>query len=148
MRQHTGRPGSRLLRDDWATAHRATANRTHTAACTIRHPGGTAGPVDQATGRKAITAAAAHYTGACAVVSLPTAGQTPDVADETVTVVTCQVTLAWDAAPDTTEGDLITITAPGPHGDPALAGKTLRVASIGRDSMSWERIFSCTEDQS
>lgn len=146
-RQHTGRPGSKVVRDDWATGHRVAANQTHTAACSIRHTGGTAArPIDQATGRKTITPGAVHYTGPCSVTQLTE--QAPDAADETVPTAYYVVGLAWDAAPDTREGDLVTVTAAGPNGDPTLTGKTLRVASIGRDSLSWERIFRCTENQS
>lgn len=147
-RQHTGRPRGAILPDTWAAAHRTAAATTHTAACTIRHPGGTPGPFDPETGQRPTTPHPPHYTGPCSALQEPAGEQTPDTADETVPTVDYLVSIGWDAAPEVIVGDLVTITDPGPHGDPTLTGRTLLVDAIGRDSLSWERVLACSENQS
>lgn len=147
-RQHTGR-GTRsgVVGPDWARAHRTTASATHTAACSIRHAGGTTGTINPTTGVRETTANTAHYTGPCAVTQLP-GDQTPQAGEETVPTTVYTVALDWDAAPAVRVGDIVTITAAGPNGDPTLTGVRLQVDSIDRDSLAWERILRCSENQS
>lgn len=147
-RQHTGRgTGTGVIGPDWSRAHRAAASGTHTAGCSIRHQGSTTGPIDPATGVRSSTANPAHYTGSCAVTQLP-ADQTPEAGEETVPTTVYIVALDWDAAPATRVGDIVTVTGAGPNGDPTLTGVHLRVDSIARDSLAWERVLRCSENQS
>lgn len=147
-RQHTGRDAAQVLGPHWADAHRAAAEGTHTAACTIRHPGVNPGATfDRATGSYTQAAKAAHYTGPC-MVDVSTAAATPDAAEETVPTIEVLVAIAIGSAPATDVGDLVTITSPGPHADQSLAGVVLQVESIDRSSLAWERILRCSENQS
>lgn len=143
-----GRPGTEVIPTGWSAAHRPTTEGTHTSVCTIRHPGRTVGAFDPATGTYPGLARAGHYTGPCRVQRLPALEQTPEVADEQVPTVGYIVAVAWDAAPGVAVGDVVTITSPGPNGDPTLAGVDLVVGSFARGSLSWERVLRCTENQS
>lgn len=147
-RQHTGRPGATPIHPDFTDAHRAVAEATHTAACTIRHPGGTASALDPVTGRRTIAPNAPHYTGPCSISRLPASETTPVAGEEVVPSVQFLVAIGWDAAVSTVVGDTVTITSPGPHADAMLAGVQLVVASSDHDSVSWERVLRCTQNQS
>lgn len=128
---------------------RPVAGAFLTSTCTIRAPGGTPGTFNKTIGEYVGgSTPAPHFTGACSVEDLPAAERSLLAADEQIPAVGYLVTLAHNAAPATAVGHVVTITAPGPNGDPTLAGTELRVESIERGSRTWTRALICTENQS
>lgn len=146
-RQSTGR-GTAVIHRDFTDALRTRADATHTSTCSIRHLGGTAGAFNEATGKKDLIPFPAHFTGACLVERLPASETDPVAGDEQVPTLTFTVAVGAEDAPATVTGDLILVTAVDGNGDLSLVGKTLTVDSIDRDSITAERVFRCSENQS
>lgn len=144
--QHTGRPGTEVLPAAWSTGHRPAVEAALTAACSIRHPGGTAGGFNATTGASTTTPFAAHYAGPCSVEVLPALEQAAVTGDQQVTTLGYRVTVAYDAAPALKVGDLVTITAVDANGDPSLVGQVLKVQSFARGSVAWERDIYAVDD--
>lgn len=144
---HNGRPGSKPIHPRFTEAHRPAAEAEHTAACTIRHPGGTEGALNATTGRKTVTPHPAHYTGPCSATYL-TDQAVPQGGEETLPTMQVEVAIAVDAAPDLAVDDVLVVTDVGPHGDPSLAGVSLIVDAIARDSIALETVLRCRENQS
>lgn len=149
-RPHTGRAGTAVIPDGWAAHHRPAAGATHTAECSIRRPGAaSAGGINPATGVKNLSTHAPHYTGPCSYSpKARSAGADLIAADESIPTYDVVVGLGFDAAPLLAAGDIVTITDPGPGGDPSTVGTELRVEFIDRDSLSIEQLVLCSEDQS
>lgn len=141
-------PNTRVIPDGWAAHHRPTVDATHLSSCNVRHPGGTAGTFNPATGNDdGGSANSPHYTGPCRVEDLPADEQFRVVAGEEVPTVGYAVILAYDAASGVKVDDIVTITGVDDNGDPSLVGKSLVVDSIKRSSLAWERVLVCTENQ-
>ena len=63
---HDGRPGYRVIPDDYGERHATAANRGHTATCEIRAPE-TQGVFNPTLGTYASTPGALRYSGSCRV---------------------------------------------------------------------------------
>lgn len=143
--QATGRPGTPVIPDGWAKAHRTVAVKTMTATCTIRRPGGTKGAFNSTTGTYPITPNAPHYTGPCRIQVLPIMSGQRDTAEEQITVAGYLVTVELDASAETLVDDVLTVTAPGDNGDPLLLDRDLVVSGIALGSLAWERDLTCID---
>lgn len=146
-RQSTGR-GTAVIHRDFTDALRTRAESTHTGKCAIRHPGGTVGPINPTTGKKDVVPFPSHFTGSCLIERLPASETVPVSGDEQVPTVTYTVAVGAAAASDTHTGDLVTVTEVGDNGDVTFVGKVLIVDSIDRDTITAERVFRCSENQS
>jgi hypothetical protein len=130
---------------NWAAGHAAVIDKTH--ASTVRiGPAGSA-PVRNPGTRQMETAAASPvYVGratlmlASAVGGLP--GQPTVVVEDEVSVVAYEVTLPHAASTAVQVGHVITVDNADP--DPALAGRSLRVASVERGSRRFSRVLLAT----
>lgn len=146
QQQAQGRPGTPVLPAAWSAGHRPVVEATYTAACEIRHPGGTAPTFNATTGASSSTPNAAHYAGPCDVEVLPALEQAAVTGDQQVTTLGYRVTVAYDAAPQLKVGDLVKITAVDDNGDPTLVGQVLKVQSFARGSVAWERYIYVVDD--
>lgn len=146
-RQSTGR-GTAVIHPDFTAALRTRADATHTTTCSIRHTGGVVGSFNEATGKKDVIPFAPHFVGACLVERLPASETDPVAGDEQVPTLTYTVAVGAEDALSTVTGDLVTFTAVDDNGDGTLVGKVMTVDSIDRDSITAERVFRCSENQS
>ena len=141
---HHGRPGYRLIPDDWGQRLAETANHTHTAECEIRGPEelGTFNPV---TGAYDVTEGVLRYTGACRVQRILREKIAGVVTEQNLPSMGYLVQIDHDA--DTVlVRDIVTITAC--VGDPQLVGQELPVAARVFGSMRVTRDLFCTDDLS
>lgn len=115
-----------------------------TAQCTIRHPGGTRGDFDPATGLYPTDPFEPHYTGGCQVWVLSPAEQQQLFAEDLITEVGYLVVVDLDDSTGCRVGDLVEITSNDANGDSLLVGQTLQVRSFDRGSMPWQRDLRCT----
>lgn len=116
-----------------------------TATCTIRHPGGTRGAFNTATGSYATTPFDPHYTGDCWVEVLPLADQQLVAADESVTQVKYLVVVDLAGSETTQVGDLVELATVDANGDPLLVGRALQVQAFARGAMAWQRNLLCSD---
>jgi hypothetical protein len=100
---------------------RAAAERLMVDTCTIKRPTGMSGtdPVTE-------TYAAAHYTGACRVVTREVDAITPDAGEREATVLRLRVDLPATTS-DVRVGDVVTVTAS--TYDAQLVGRSFRVVA-------------------
>lgn len=115
-----------------------------TATCTIRHPGGTRGAFDSATGTYPTVPFQPYYAGGCRIELLSTEDQRLLFADEPLTGAGYLVIVDLPASNDSRLDDLVTVTAVDGNGDPMLVGQELSVRSLERGAMPWARNLQCT----
>lgn len=143
--QAAGRPGTPVIPTAWAAGHRPVVEKTFTAVCEIRRPGGTS-IFDPVTGTNTITPNAAHYTGPCRVQVLPALEQEAVTGAQEVTTLGYRVSITHDAAPTLKVDDLVKISTVDDNGDPTLIGRSLPVRSFARGSLAWERDIYVTDN--
>lgn len=111
-------------------------------ACTIRHPGGTAGTFNPDTGTTDVVPHPPFYTGACAAQDDPAAARELLVAEQEVTLEVTVVRAPWDVV-DVVEGDLVTLTQ---SADPVLMGRgEMTVAKVQASTFATARRLLCTK---
>lgn len=135
---HPGRPGTPVIPEGWAAAHRPVAEKTMTATASIREPGGTPG-WDEEAEESTLVPHDPYFTGPCRVQALATQAGLAVVAEDPETVASYLITVP--ASVTATEEQLVTVTDTG---DPALEGKTLRIRQVVRGSLRFERDLICT----
>jgi hypothetical protein len=136
-----GRPGTAVIPAAWENQHRPVAEKTMTAGCTIRHPGGTK-TFDAATGLTTTTPLIPYYTGICRVQALAVGDSRVQVAEQQVTSASYLISVPADVSEVATD-DQVTITG---STDLSLTGKTLRVTSVQRGSLRFERDLIALDD--
>lgn len=144
--QSTGRPGTPVIPPNWTEAPRTVAVKTMTATCTIRRPGGTQGAFDATTGTYPTTPHTPHYTGPCRVQVQPIFSGQRDTADQQVTVAGYLVVVELEGSDETGVDDVVKITSPGEHGDPAMLDREMVVSGIAVGSLAWERDLTCIDN--
>jgi hypothetical protein len=138
-----GRPGTKVIPDDWAASHGIVVGNTWMASTVnLRVAGDTPGA--QVDGRTQVTPNAPFATAVPANITALTEStvDASDVVDDQVRVLGYLVTIPA-ATPVTSldEGVLVDVVS---SPDPLLAGQTLTVTDIVRGSRLLERALVCT----
>lgn len=136
--QAQGRPGTPVVPQ--MAGVQSAADRTRSAAASLRHPGTTQTYSDELE-QNVETPLAAYWTGTVRVQSLYTQARPVVVVGDREVVAQYLVTAPVAVVPD--ELDLVTLTD---SGDPALDGRTLTVLQVVRGSLPVERDLFCTLD--
>lgn len=136
QRQHTGRPGTRVL--PLEEAGRVVFGATMTAPVTLRTPG-TAQAWSDAEDQMVATPNAPYFTGMCRVQAMTNDARDVLAAEDTITVSGYLVTVAAGVAASV--DDLVVATGTG---DTTLDGRDLRVRDVVRGTVRFERDLICT----
>lgn len=139
QRSHTGRPGTVVIPDGWATAGAAVVDGTHPSSVTIGPAGGPA--VYNPTSNQTETAAVAPvYVGRATLMLLQTrADRAEQVVDDPTASRKYDVTLPYVASAGVQVGHVVTVAAGDP--DPMLSTKHLRVEAVERGSRRFSRVL-------
>lgn len=143
--QSTGRPGTPVIPAAWSAAHRIVVAATHTAAVSLRRPGGTQGTFDPVTGTYPTVPHSAYYDGPARVQVLATADQEHMAGEQEISTLGYAVMLEHTVSGMQIE-DLCAVTAVDDNGDQWLVGRELTVESIESGSLHWERRLICTDN--
>ncbi len=138
-------PNTRVIGPRWSEHHRPVADATMTGECTIRRPGSSTptGDLDSESGEyPAATPHTPHYDGPCRVQVLITDTRVEAAGDQ-VTVAGYLVVVSQTAT-GVAAGDVVTVTAPGTNGSPALDDVELRVTGVARGTLTWEQDLTCS----
>jgi hypothetical protein len=136
-----GRPGTQVIPAAWETHHRGVAEKTMTAVCTIRHPGGTR-TYNDVTGLTSVTPNFPYFTGPCRVQALAVGDSRVAVAEQQVTSASYLISVPAVVS-EVAVDDQVTVTS---STDPSLTAKTLRVTSVQRGSLRFERDLIALDD--
>lgn len=137
QRQHTGRPGTRVLPQE--TAGRVVMAATMTAPVTLRRPGTTQTWSD-AEQQMVATPNAPYFTGLARIQAMTNDAREVNTADDTITVSGYLVTLPATVA--ATVDDEVVATGTG---DTTLDGRVLRIRDIVRGTaVRFERDLICS----
>ncbi|RHA38736.1 DUF6093 family protein [Cellulomonas rhizosphaerae] len=137
-------PSTTVIHPDWAAHHAGVAEGGMNATCSITH-GGTGGDWDPELGATPGTPTVT-YTGRCSVDYAATQARDADAADQTITSRSVLVGLPRSAAAQA-NGARVKITAVDGNGPHALVGRVLTVGSVAADSLTFEQLLECTDDQ-
>lgn len=137
-RQHTGRPGTRVVPAALEGAYRTVVARTLTARCTLRRPG-TVSVWDPASEQNRLAPHPPYYDAAARVQALGTQARQVTTADDEVVQANYLVVVPATVSP--AGGDLVHVTD---SGDPLLDGRTLLVREVATGSVRAERDLFCT----
>lgn len=136
-------PGTRVIGDGWAAHHRTAAAHAMTSRCNIARLGTGEGEWNPETGRTdPPPATPIGIDLRCRVQATATSEDPADVGGTVHTLRAYLVTLLYDA-PTVRVDDEVTVTDPGPNGDPQMAGETLRVIDVHLGSLHWQRNLIC-----
>lgn len=139
---HDGRPGYRVIPDDYGERHATAANRGHTATCEIRAPE-TRGVFNATTGTYAITPGVLRYSGSCRVQQ-DLRDQLAPVTEQSLPIMRYLVSI--DHSANTVKvHDRVTITD---GEDAQLVGQVLVVRAVELGSMRAVRNLLCDDDLS
>ncbi|MDI3330700.1 MAG: DUF6093 family protein [Micrococcus sp.] len=141
-----GLPNHQAIPAGWADHHRPVAVSTMTGICKVNGPDG-----------PPVWPSETPSPGETYAIDVPcrvqqqVGEQTVEAAAQQVSTKDYLVTLPLDAFPDlpvTDEGPYVTVTGykPGHDGDPTLIGRRLKVTSVQRGTLVWERDLICTDD--
>lgn len=150
QRHHLGSGRRSVIPEDWSGHHRPALAGTRTATVALRRPGGTPGAFDPVTGTRPSTPFPAYYGLGISepnarIQVLPSNDQVRLAGEQEISTLGYQVTL--DHAIDGIQiDDLVTVTAVDDNGDQGLVGRELRVESIERGSLHWERRLLCSDN--
>jgi hypothetical protein len=136
-----GRPRTPVIDAGWEDQHRPVAEKTMTATCTIRHPGGTK-VFDTTTGLTTTTPLIPFYIGVCRVQALAVGDNRADVAGQQVSSAGYLITVPW-SVDEVAVDDQVTVTG---SSDGSLTGLTLTVTTVQRGSLRFERDLICLDD--
>lgn len=150
QRHHTGSGRRRVIPDDWSAHHRPVLAGTRDATIELRHPGGTQGAFNKATGKYDFAPNAAYYglnaTGPNARIQVLPGDEQERVAGEQE-VTTLGYAVMLDHAVDGMQlGDVVRVAAMADNGDPWMVDRELTVTSIEGGSEHWERRLLCTDN--
>jgi hypothetical protein len=145
LRHHVGSGRRGPIGNEWARAYRTVANGTHTCVVELRRPGGTRGVFDPVTGTWGTTAAEAYYTGKARVQMISDSDLKRISADQQISALFYRVSLDHNVV-GTELGDRVTVLSIDDNGDPDLVGRTLKVDTIVRASLHWERQLVCVDE--
>lgn len=140
---HHGRPGYKVIQDDWGERLATAANQLHTSECEIRGPD-VLGDFDPVTGAYEVTIGPLRYEGFCRVQRVLRDKIAGLVTEQNLPSLGYLVQIDHDA--DTIlVRDIVTITR---SEDGQLVGQELPVAAVVRGSMRATRDLYCTDDLS
>lgn len=140
---HHGRPGYRVIPDDWGQRLADAANQTHVDECEIHGPD-ILGAFDPVTGAHDVTPGALKYQGACRVQREQRQDIAGLVTEQDLPSMVYLVQIDHDA--DTVlVRDIVTITN---SSDAQLVGQELPVKAVIKGSMRATRDLLCTDDLS
>ncbi|WP_256376004.1 DUF6093 family protein [Citricoccus sp. K5] len=141
-----GLPNHQVIPPEWQQHHRPVAESTMTGLCRVH--GADAPPVwpdvEPSPGP-------AYASDVPCRVQQRTGEREAEVVSQDVSTREYLVTLPLSRMPDLTvtgSGPYITVTGykPGHDGDPHLIGRRLKVTSIQRGTLVWERDLTCLDD--
>ncbi|MEO9246463.1 DUF6093 family protein [Citricoccus nitrophenolicus] len=141
-----GLPNHQVIPPHWQDHHRPVAESTMTALCRVHGPDGPPVWPDVTPSPGPVYAADVPCR-----VQQQVGEQSAEAATQEVHTRDYLVTVPLSRFPDlpvTDSGPYITVTGykPGHEGDPHLIGRRLKVNSIQRGSLVWERDLVCTDD--
>lgn len=141
-----GLPNHQVIPAGWQAAHRPVAVSTMTGLCRVHGPDGApVWPYEHP------TPGTMYAEDVPCRVQRIAGDRTADVATQQVTTAEYLLTVPLESFPDvpvTDTGPYVTLTgyAPGHEGDPTLVGRRLKVTSIQRGTLVWERDLTVTDD--
>lgn len=141
-----GLPNHRVIPAGWQAAHRPTAESTMTGVCRIHTADGPPEYPSQTP-----TPGALYADGVPCRIQQQVGERDAEAATQQVHTRDYLVTVPLALFPDvpvTDTGPYLTLTGylPGHDGDPTLVGRALKVTSIQRGTLLWERDLVCTDD--
>lgn len=138
---HYGRPGTRVIPDDWGERLATAASQAHTAMCEIRGRE-VVGVFDPNTGAYDIDPGPLHYSGKCRVQRVNRQALYGTVSDQQLPAADYLVSIDRGATLVTID-DVVKITA---SEDPQLTGQSFPVVDVVVGSMRVSRDLLCTDD--
>jgi hypothetical protein len=138
---HHGRPGTRVIPDDWGERHAPAANQAHTATCEIRGPDAL-GPFDPNTGAYDVEPGPLRYSGTCRVQRAERQAIEGLVSEQELPAVAYEVSIDRGATA-VQRRDLVKITL---SEDAQLTGQSFPVVAVIVGSMQISRILYCLDD--
>jgi hypothetical protein len=136
--QAQGRPGTPVIPTKWEAGHRPVAEKTMTAAISLRVPGTVQAWSDPDEQMVAVPKDP-YFTGVCRVQALATQAAEVSIVEDPETVAGYLITVPATVSP--AEKDLATITVAG---DPVLDGRVLVIRQVVTGSLRFERDIFCT----
>lgn len=135
-----GRPGTKVIPDDWAANHGVIVDSTHSGTVALREPGGTPGGWDEEAQQTGTVPHAAYATIPCQVHALAGESRVVLTADDVEIVADYLLTVSR-SVDGALEGHLALVTDTG---DAALDGKTLEIVRVARGTDRFQRDLYCT----
>jgi hypothetical protein len=142
QRQHTGRPGTVVIPDDWTDAPSAVIGKTMGSTVTIGAPGQ---PVwDDDLGRSVVTIPEPVYTGGATLMPVSDSARALTVVEDPVQQRVYDVTLPYDTGAGI-EPEMVVMVDPA-DSDPLLAGRILHIRAIELGSRRFSRVLLAVLD--
>ena len=138
---HHGRPGTRVIPDDWGERHAPAASQAHTATCEIRGPD-VLGAFDPVTGAYDVEPGPLRYSGGCRVQRVNRQALYGTVSDQQLPAADYLVSIDRSAT-TVTINDIVKITA---SEDAQLTGQSFPVVDVIVGSMRVTRDLLCSDD--
>lgn len=146
IRHHTGSGRATVIPADWAAHHRPVAAGGMTATIAIRLPGGTPS-FNEETGQTTTTPFAPYLSGRARIQVAPVFGGGETVAGgQEITTVSYLVALELEGSDAIAVNHLVDVMGVDDNGGTDLVGRTLKVESVARGSLLFERDLVCIDD--